>query len=99
MSCVPPAGKATTTRTDRDGYCLIEKSPEMEIALIYVDDIDERLGQKLELTKESGGKFGFQGISPKAFRIRIHAKGFQNYRSDPINLEQGELRFMKIALE
>jgi len=47
----------------------------------------------------SGGeKFGYYAVGQTPFRISIKASGFENYLSDVIQLEPGELRFIRIVL-
>jgi len=47
----------------------------------------------------SGGeKFGYNPIGQTPFRISIKANGFEEYLSDVIQLEPGELRFIRIVL-
>jgi hypothetical protein len=53
---------------------------------------------QLSNVQKSVGKFGFWALGPEPFRISIQAAGFDDYRSDPIQLEPGELRFVKIVL-
>ena len=53
---------------------------------------------QLSNVQQSVGKFGFWMLGAEPFRIRFQATGFDDYRSDPIQLEPGELRFVKIVL-
>jgi hypothetical protein len=46
-----------------------------------------------------GSKFGFSGIGQKPFRLRVYATGFEEYWSAKMQLEPGELRFVKIILK
>lgn len=61
----------------------------------------------LSLLDESGGhgrecrdgRFGFQALGQQAYRLRVRAAGFEEHLSQPIQLEPGELRFVRIQLE
>jgi hypothetical protein len=44
------------------------------------------------------GKFGFYAFGQAPFRISVKAHRFEDYLSDVIRLEPGELRFIKIEL-
>ena len=47
---------------------------------------------------DPGSLFGFSGLGPTPFRLRVASSRYQPYLSDPISLEPGELRFVKIVL-
>jgi hypothetical protein len=44
------------------------------------------------------GRFGFYALGQVPFRVQIKAHGFQDYLSEPLKLEPGELRFMRLTL-
>jgi hypothetical protein len=78
------------------------------IRILLVDHRDQLVNAEVTLrsvtdaqlsnVQESIGRFGFFALGEEAFRIHIQAKGFDDYVSDPIQLEGGELRFIRIVL-
>lgn len=69
-----------------------EQLVNAEVTLRSVSDV------QMSNVQQSVGKFGFFALGEEAFRIHIQAKGFDDYVSDPIQLEPGELRFIRIVL-
>jgi hypothetical protein len=45
------------------------------------------------------GRFAFQALGHGPYRLRVQAVGFKEYLTGPLELEPGELRFLKIPLE
>jgi len=45
------------------------------------------------------GRFGFDRINQKLFRLRVQTPGFREYLSSETRLDPGELRFWEITLE
>ncbi len=49
--------------------------------------------------KTADGKFGAFGVTPGPLKIKVRADGFVPYMSEQIQLEPGELRFVKVVMK
>ncbi len=53
----------------------------------------------LNFWNPSPEKFGYNALSPAPFQIEVNTGGFEKYRSEKLQLEPGELRFIKIVMK
>jgi hypothetical protein len=73
---------------------VVDSSGESVNAWQIVLDVDGAPRQLAE-----GDRFSFQPLGQEHLRIRINAKDHLDYQSDPIQLQPGEVRFLKATLE
>jgi hypothetical protein len=86
----------------------LQAPPATALRVLVVDQREQLVNGEVTLKFDEGGlsenfqqgvgKFGFSGLGAPPFRIQIQASGFDEYLSEPIQLEPGELRFVKIVL-